>query len=335
MGANVIEFLCPSGHRISCPADQAGRAAKCPRRGVRFRVPGADEAGTSESTGSDPDVSPAELSDSGVGGPSPSGSQPGGKERQIEFLCPNGHHLHGPASLQGRPGACPECGSRFRIPIMDEAEEEGEPEQLDIDDLDDSDGQETIAAEAEEADEALTESEDLDAGEYGMTFGYEPCAARRGWSGARAAPACAWSAGAASAFLARPSATIAMLHPLAEILVRLWAAKGESAKVELQLTGGETVSPDRFAKQLSRGSHGVFASKAADGTWERHGDSLGRRRTGRATRDEDPARRTGRLRACLPSPFGRRPRPCFARCPWCPGGEGLSGCEKNRPLLCC
>ena len=161
---------------------------------MKFRVPSADEAGTSETTGSDPDVSPAELSDSAVGGSSAGSSQPAGKERQIEFLCPNGHHLHGPASLQGRPGACPECGSRFRIPILDEAEEEGEPEQLDIDDLDDSDGQETSAAEAEEADEALTESEDLDAGDYEMTSDTShtlPTA-----DGAAGCAACAWSAGA-------------------------------------------------------------------------------------------------------------------------------------------
>jgi hypothetical protein len=36
---NVIEFLCPNNHRIRCPDEQAGRAAKCPKCGVKFLIP--------------------------------------------------------------------------------------------------------------------------------------------------------------------------------------------------------------------------------------------------------------------------------------------------------
>ena len=39
----MIEFLCPNGHKIRCQAAQAGKAAKCPRCGVRFRVPDATD----------------------------------------------------------------------------------------------------------------------------------------------------------------------------------------------------------------------------------------------------------------------------------------------------
>jgi hypothetical protein len=35
----VIEFLCPNNHKIRCPDDQAGRAAKCPKCGVKFLIP--------------------------------------------------------------------------------------------------------------------------------------------------------------------------------------------------------------------------------------------------------------------------------------------------------
>ena len=35
----MIEFLCPNGHRIRCQAVQVGRAGKCPRCGVKFRIP--------------------------------------------------------------------------------------------------------------------------------------------------------------------------------------------------------------------------------------------------------------------------------------------------------
>ena len=35
----MIEFLCPNNHKIRCPDDQAGRAAKCPKCGVKFLIP--------------------------------------------------------------------------------------------------------------------------------------------------------------------------------------------------------------------------------------------------------------------------------------------------------
>ncbi len=96
----MLEFLCPNGHHIRCPVDQAGRAGQCPKCGVRFRVPSLDET-----------TRAAENHQSAVET----------REPQIEFLCPNGHRLHGPQRLQGRPGQCPDCGARFRIPAYDEA----------------------------------------------------------------------------------------------------------------------------------------------------------------------------------------------------------------------
>jgi hypothetical protein len=41
-------------------------------------------------------------------------------EDLIAFLCPNGHRLTGPARLQGKPGECPHCGEKFRIPFIGE-----------------------------------------------------------------------------------------------------------------------------------------------------------------------------------------------------------------------
>ena len=118
----MIEFLCPNGHRIRCPAEQAGRAAKCPRCGVKFRVPEAADLTPAEVTGSDSGISSAELIDSGIADKkSPSTIVRTEREPPIEFLCPNGHRLFGAASLQGKAGKCPECGSRFRIPIREDS----------------------------------------------------------------------------------------------------------------------------------------------------------------------------------------------------------------------
>ncbi len=126
----MIEFLCPNGHRIRCLAAQVGRAAKCPKCGVRFRVPDAAELDVPEMTDSDPNVSRPDFIDSGKMPKSPSSAgRTAAKEPEIEFLCPNGHRLHGPASLQGRPGECPDCGSRFRIPTYEDIPSEEPPEQ--------------------------------------------------------------------------------------------------------------------------------------------------------------------------------------------------------------
>jgi len=127
----VIEFLCPNGHRISCPENQAGQAAKCPRCEVRFRIPELAEAIPPDTETAD-DV---EVSQPGPTGPELAAVPPGRgdtarvSEPQIEFLCPNGHRLHGPKSLQGQPGECPECESKFRIPTYDDGPGESEPKQ--------------------------------------------------------------------------------------------------------------------------------------------------------------------------------------------------------------
>lgn len=107
-----MQFLCPNGHKIHCPEDRAGQAARCPKCGVRFRIPRAD-ANASEGLESTP--SPSAVSLGGAGG-----------DGQIEFLCPNNHLLHGPKSLQGKLGQCPHCGSKFRIPVYEEDLEQEE-----------------------------------------------------------------------------------------------------------------------------------------------------------------------------------------------------------------
>ena len=123
----MIEFLCPNGHKIRCQAAQAGRAAKCPRCGVKFRVPDADhrpaDARATPTRACRSPISPIRASPANASATA-AGSA---KEPDFEFLCPNGHRLHGPANLQGRPGECPECGSRFRIPTYEDIPAEEEP----------------------------------------------------------------------------------------------------------------------------------------------------------------------------------------------------------------
>jgi hypothetical protein len=49
---------------------------------------------------------------------------PEADDSHIVFLCPNGHRLHGPASLVGQPGQCPQCGIKFLVPSPDDVQEE-------------------------------------------------------------------------------------------------------------------------------------------------------------------------------------------------------------------
>ncbi len=126
----MIEFLCPNGHKIRCQAAQAGKAAKCPRCGVRFRVPEATDQNRPKTGDSDSSVSQPDFTDSSVMGKlAVNTGRTAGREADFEFLCPNGHRLHGPASLQGRPGECPDCGSRFRIPTYEDIPAEEQTEQ--------------------------------------------------------------------------------------------------------------------------------------------------------------------------------------------------------------
>ena len=221
----MIEFLCPNGHRIHCPDEQAGRAAKCPRCGVKFRIPDPSDAEIPYPTDGDSEVSQPELSDSGSGiATPPAGGQDGtsGQQSLIEFLCPNGHRLHGPASLQGRPGECPECGSKFRIPTYEDVSEEEATEQ-----------------------------------EIGV--------GRAGGSGESAVtlPRIDQIEGPSEE---NASGTGAAGHPLAQLFSKLWAEKPQGAAVELHLSDGETLVPERFAKALSQQNHGVFAVKEPGGT---------------------------------------------------------------------
>ncbi|MEN6457409.1 MAG: hypothetical protein ABFC63_00610 [Thermoguttaceae bacterium] len=225
----MIEFLCPNGHRIHCAADQAGRAAKCARCGVRFRVPDAGELNSPQPAGPDSGISRPEFTDSGIGSrrpPAAVGRPP--KDIQFEFLCPNGHRLFGPATLQGKTGECPECGSRFVIPTCDAASSEPfEPKRL-----------ETRNGSASEA----------------PAFEVGPLR-----------PSAAGQIVPRQAVVVASSPADVAAQAMASLFTRLWDAKPADAAVELLLRDGEIVRPERFFKRLSRENrHAVVAVKEAD-----------------------------------------------------------------------
>lgn len=243
----MIEFLCPQGHRIRCPDEQAGRAAKCPRCGIKFRIPSPEDA--SAPAAADEKAPAAESTGSSVASPSASGvgrSAAAPKEEQIEFLCPNGHHLHGPASLQGKPGECPECGSRFRIPLLDEmsvGDDEAAPTDggLSIDDSMSTEG------EVEAAGSSVDVSGDM------VT--------------AQAAGMSSPSVLLSPEALANLSSAANGVHPMGELFAQLWAAKDSESRVEVHLESGGVILPDAYVKSLSGRANAVLVSKDPDGSF--------------------------------------------------------------------
>ena len=249
---SVIEFLCPNGHKIRCQADQAGQPAKCPRCGVKFRVPDANEL---ESGGSDA-LSKLDFNEYGLAGepppqiPDPAiSANPGSplgsnakKGAQMEFLCPNGHRLFGSAALAGRPGQCPDCGSRFRIPTFEDVFIEQNVEPI-IHAVGPANGQPTSAAVAVAPRDPQTQPSQN-----------QPQPA---WSG-DAVPASVWSVASGSALAEQPLATL---------FAKLWTTRPKGTRVELLLRDGEMVVVERFMAALSQQTHGVFGFKATDSTY--------------------------------------------------------------------
>lgn len=55
-------------------------------------------------------------------------------------------------------------------------------------------------------------------------------------------------------------------HPAARLAARLWMERDQGGIFELHLSGGSVILPEWFEPNWSRGSHGLFASQAADGS---------------------------------------------------------------------
>jgi hypothetical protein len=55
-------------------------------------------------------------------------------------------------------------------------------------------------------------------------------------------------------------------HPAARLVARLWQERAHGGIIELHMAGGSVILPEWYEVNWSRGTHGLFASQAADGT---------------------------------------------------------------------
>ena len=201
-----ITFNCPQGHRLTCPDELAGKPGKCPKCGVVVRVPSptavmatAPPLNAAEAAPDEP-ASALQSAADGV-------TQSELGIDQIIFLCPNGHRLHGTASLAGRPGQCPHCGIKFLVPSPEDDEDEEQP-----------------FVEEEPPDVPVDQ------------FVIQIDTSGKGGSSK--------SGKASASFGSSPSVSG---HPLAGILSQLWRYKAQGASVEIHLGDGKLIEPDQFS----------------------------------------------------------------------------------------
>ncbi len=216
----------------------------------KTRILGPDEASTRILTG-EPAQPPRELPEPRVEG------------GRITFQCSAGHKLVVPENLAGKRGKCSKCGVPLQIPEFAPAEPlVPEP---------------TLKFGPPDADESpMLPSEAISTvppsadGPAADTGGAE-AAAEPEWnfiSGIDQPARAAANAGAAFTESAWPAGPIGgdEGNPMALLLHRLWAEREHGGIVEIHLTGGSVILPEEFAARWSGGSHGLFASQAADGT---------------------------------------------------------------------
>jgi len=85
-----------------------------------------------------------------------------------------------------------------------------------------------------------------------------PAAAARGEGGQQEGPE-------AGGIAHLPKGTL-VANPTSILVARLWAERDHGGIVELHLVGGSVILPEWYEPAWSQGSHGLFASQAADGS---------------------------------------------------------------------
>jgi hypothetical protein len=198
----------------------------------------------------------------------PAGPHPAPRREgeQIIFYCPNGDRIVVAAALGGKTGLCTKCRVQVSIPAIEPAPTTAEPAPADMQAgfplsvpgeapalvsdmgplLPDAQPRGTPPAAAPPVDWDLVAGQSVAAvipelAELDETAPEEP------FSGPSPAPG--------------PDH-----HPAARLVARLWQERAHGGIIELHMAGGSVILPEFYEPNWSRGTHGLFASQAADGT---------------------------------------------------------------------
>jgi hypothetical protein len=189
---------------------------------------------------------------------------------KIVFFCPNGHRLVVADVHAGKRGRCDKagCGVPVVIPTPPRAEQTGFAgieTALDGPTADESSGSEAEAEEAgrdaelSAAEEAAAESPEDEPADADVDW--QNSAGVDAVAGEEPAPAAAWNG-----FDGVEPEGDAFDNPTARLVARLWVERNHGGVVELHLSGGSVILPEWYESRWSRGTHGLFASQAPDGS---------------------------------------------------------------------
>lgn len=196
----------------------------------------------------------------------------------ITFQCDNGHRINVPAKLAGKRGTCSKCGIAVVIPLAGQPQPAPAPQPAF--DVAAVAPPEPVAAEAFAEPPAATPAPDAPAadqfanlfeGASAAAPAVEDVAIEINDAGGESVTGGGSGvgdvvAGYAPEQFAGPDETTIVENPTAQLVARLWLERGHGGVVELHLTGGGVILPEWYEARWSRGTHGLFASQAADGT---------------------------------------------------------------------
>jgi hypothetical protein len=179
---------------------------------------------------------------------------------KIVFHCANGHRIEVPASVAGKRGKCSKCGVEVQIPLPEgfvppgaaAAVDHGGPPTQHLASPDPSSPPQSVDMFADlvaAAEERPSAPGLVDLALDALPIESPPIPPAMPGSG----PGDNWSA---------PVAT----NPTAALVARLFQQVEHGGVVEVHITGGSVILPEFYDARWSGGSHGLFASRAADGS---------------------------------------------------------------------
>ncbi len=221
------------------------------------------------------DVKPDSVAAQRSGGPYPAPRRAGD---EIIFYCPNGDRIVVSAALGGKTGLCTKCKVKVVIPALGPVPDRSEPPVA-------AASQGLAPAQpaavhsapstppASAADGMPTDA-DVPPPLQGPVPAAEPPAPveQVDWDLVAGQSVAAVDPELAELDVTGPAESGGSVvpgpdhHPAARLVARLWQERAHGGIIELHLAGGSVILPEWYEVNWSRGTHGLFASQAADGT---------------------------------------------------------------------
>lgn len=191
----------------------------------------------------------------------------------ISFYCPNGHRIKAEARLAGKSGPCSKCGVVVTIPAVGSPPKRprggvkvGETATAATQSAEPKPNLDFLGTDAASPADAPPQADEAPSDEPAAAGDELPqivVAPPEEPAGEPEVPPF-YGEGAADEAFSPPPADVPW-HPTADLVARLWAEREHGGVFEVHHTGGVFV-PQWFEFLWSRGTHGLFATQAADGT---------------------------------------------------------------------